>query len=390
MLLGRSFEVHLLDLVVAPEGQQRVRAGLVAGPHTLDIKKLTEPAQAAVEVAAEPHEVLDVVEHREVDSDEVKEGGHVVRQVPAGEQPEQVPEVVPAVEGDPLHVGVEHDARRHEQLGEADRVGPLSGEPIEVDAAGAEHLDGVGVGRVGPGVEPAEVELPDAAPAPRPPPREVAALVGEGEAELDELEHVDVGLEVGVVELVGGTEVADGAAHDARELRVHGDVRVPVDLVADRRDLRLQVPRPYLPDLHALVGALYAGCGGGGHRRIQRPRVRATCGVVGACRRWEAAGGGGGGRGGSHASAAGGDAWETPCEGGGGGGGGDPGMEREEGMKKARGKRGDEPAEPGRAHPSDVYGCSAIALFLPHFAYPKLFGVRLVFLFFFPSLPLFF
>lgn len=297
MLLGRSFEVHLLDLVVAPEGQQRVRAGLVAGPHTLDIKKLTEPAQAAVEVAAEPHEVLDVVEHREVDSDEVKEGGHVVRQVPAGEQPEQVPEVVPAVEGDPLHVGVEHDARRHEQLGEADRVGPLSGEPIEVDAAGAEHLDGVGVGRVGPGVEPAEVELPDAAPAPRPPPREVAALVGEGEAELDELEHVDVGLEVGVVELVGGTEVADGAAHDARELRVHGDVRVPVDLVADRRDLRLQVPRPYLPDLHALVGALYAGCGGGGHRRIQRPRVRATCGVVGACRRWEAAGGGGGGKG---------------------------------------------------------------------------------------------
>jgi hypothetical protein len=47
------------------------------------------------------------------------------------------------------------------------------------------------------------------------------------------VEHVDVGLEGGVVVVGGGAEGPDGAADDARELGVHGDEGEPVDDVPD-------------------------------------------------------------------------------------------------------------------------------------------------------------
>jgi len=157
------------------------------------------------------------------------------------------------VEGDPVYGIVEHDAGGHEELCEPSRIDAALGVAAEVDAAATEQLDGVGGEDVARVVELAEVELPDAAAAASTEGRQLAARPGEGEAELDEVQHVNVGLEGGVVVVGGGAEGADGPADDARELRVHRDERELVDDVADQRELLLQVVRPHLPDLHRLV-----------------------------------------------------------------------------------------------------------------------------------------
>jgi len=227
--------------------------------------------------------LLDVVQHREEDLGELQELIQGVGHFPAGEQPEHVAEVVAAVERDPLDVVVEHDPGRHHQLGEASGVDPLGSEAVEVDPAEAEHVDGVGAVGVGALVEAPEVELPDAAPAPRAERRELAGLVGEGEAKLDELEHVDVAREAGVVDVALAGELAARLHHEARELRVHADVRVLVDDAADHRELLLQVPRPDLADLHG-VGAL---CGGwkGSHRSSRRIQVLGAASGGGAASR---------------------------------------------------------------------------------------------------------
>lgn len=69
--------------------------------------------------------------------------------------------------------------------------------PLEIDAALAQELDGVVGKDVLVDVEFAEVELPDAAArvgffVVAAAHGKVAVLVGEGEAQLDEFEHVDV------------------------------------------------------------------------------------------------------------------------------------------------------------------------------------------------------
>jgi hypothetical protein len=199
----------------------------MASPNTLDTKlfsKLGQPTiQAATAFATELHEVLDIVQHREEGFSEFQERFQGLRHVLPGEHPEQVAEVMPTVKSDPLDIVVEHDARRHHQHGEAGGVGALGRETLEVDSTAAEQVDGVTVARVAERVEATEVELPDAGPAPRAARRELAFLVGEDEAELDELEHVDVALEDGVVALILVAEWAHRLQYDAGELRVHGN-----------------------------------------------------------------------------------------------------------------------------------------------------------------------
>lgn len=79
-------------------------------------------------------------------------------------------------------------------------------------------------------VEVGEVELPDAAPASASSCGEVAGGVGEGDAELDEVEGVDVGLEQPVVVFrVAESVIAGRTVDNAGKLGVHGDVRVVVD-----------------------------------------------------------------------------------------------------------------------------------------------------------------
>lgn len=78
--------------------------------------------------------------------------------------------------------------------------------------------------------------------------------IGEGEADLDEVEEVDVGLEDGVVG--GGVAEAEGfgggADDDAGELGVHGDEGVPVDEEADQVEFGLDVVRPDRADYDRL------------------------------------------------------------------------------------------------------------------------------------------
>jgi hypothetical protein len=266
----------------------------MASPNTLDTKlfsKLGQPTiQAATAFATELHEVLDIVQHREEGFSEFQERFQGLRHVLPGEHPEQVAEVMPTVKSDPLDIVVEHDARRHHQHGEAGGVGALGRETLEVDSTAAEQVDGVTVARVAERVEATEVELPDAGPAPRAARRELAFLVGEDEAELDELEHVDVALEDGVVALILVAEWAHRLQYDAGELRVHGDAGVPVDDLPDQLELVLQVRRPDLADLH-VCGCLCGGRGYG-HRSSRHIQELEKTSSGGATRRQGSSGDG--------------------------------------------------------------------------------------------------
>lgn len=205
-----------------------------------------------MEAVAELHEVFDIVHGWEVNPDQIEEADLGVGEVLASEHLEKVTEIIAAVECDPMNGVIKHDPGRHEELTKPLGVDPFLAVPLEVDAALPEELDGVGSEDVALQVELAEIELPDAAAAAAAG-REVAALVGESEAELDELEHVDVGLESGVVEVGAAAEGAEGAADDAGELGVHGDVGEVIHHLADQGELCLEIIGPHLADLHSLV-----------------------------------------------------------------------------------------------------------------------------------------
>lgn len=153
----------------------------MADPNPLDVEQLGQLVEAPMQAVAELHQVLDVVDDGEVDVDQCEEGGVVVGEALAGEELEQVAEVVAAVEGDPIDGVVEDDARGHEELAEARGVDAAVGVAGEVDAALAEELDGVVGEDVLVGVELAEVELPYALLVGGAAGGEIAVLVGECE-----------------------------------------------------------------------------------------------------------------------------------------------------------------------------------------------------------------
>jgi hypothetical protein len=182
IFLSGSSEEGILELPERTGRDEAIGPGLVGLPDTLHVEELGELVQAAVQAVAELHEVLDVVDGGEVNLHEPEEAGLRVGEGVAGEDLEQVPEVVAGVEGDPADGVAEHDPGGHEQLGEAARVDAALGVAAEVDAAVAEQLDGVGGVDVARVVELAEVELPDAAAAGRcegPGPRDGSSPVGE-------------------------------------------------------------------------------------------------------------------------------------------------------------------------------------------------------------------
>lgn len=229
----------------------------MAFPHRpIDFQRPGHPIQASVQALAEPHHVLHVVNHfSEKHPQSPQEFLHPPRQAPAREDLHQVPEIVRAVKGDPADRVVAHQARGHHQLGEPAGIYAVPAGAVEIDALAAEKVDGVGSVGVARGVEVGEVELPDEAGV-GPEVGEVAAGVGEGEAELDEAEGVDVGFEEEVV--VGGQEaerVRPGGVHlgpedDAGKLGVHGDEGKVVDEVADELELGFDVVGPDLPDCY--------------------------------------------------------------------------------------------------------------------------------------------
>lgn len=86
----------------------------------------------------------------------------------------------------------------------------------EVDAAAREQLDRVGREDAACVIELAKVELiPDAVAGASTECRQLAARLGEGVAELDEVQHVNIGLEGG----------ADGSTEEGR-LRGNAEVRM--------------------------------------------------------------------------------------------------------------------------------------------------------------------
>lgn len=102
-------------------------------PNSLHLQQLRQLVQPTVEAVAELHQVLNIIHRREINVDQLEEAGLRIRQVLAREELQQVPEIVSAVERDPVHVLVQHDPGGHQQLGESTRLDPLSSVLGEVD-----------------------------------------------------------------------------------------------------------------------------------------------------------------------------------------------------------------------------------------------------------------
>jgi len=157
------------------------------------------------------------------------------------------------VESHPANGVVAHESRRHHQLREARGVHAVGGVALEVDPLAAEERDGIRRVGVTRHVEVVEIKLPDEAVLGVA--GEVSGRVGECEADLDEVERVDVGLEEAVVvgRAARAVVVGLGGVHmwpenHPRKLSVHGDERVAIDEFADELELRFYIVSPYFTD----------------------------------------------------------------------------------------------------------------------------------------------
>lgn len=103
IFLSGAVKKRLLQLPESTRCEQTIRTSLMADPYPLYIQQLSKLVEPSMEAIAELHQVLNVVNRREVNLDEIKEPDLRLRQVLASEQLEEVTEVVPAVERDPVH-----------------------------------------------------------------------------------------------------------------------------------------------------------------------------------------------------------------------------------------------------------------------------------------------
>lgn len=61
--------------------QQAIASGLVAGSHPLYFKQLGDFVQPAVQAIAELHQMLDIINRREIQTDQSKEASLRIRQI---------------------------------------------------------------------------------------------------------------------------------------------------------------------------------------------------------------------------------------------------------------------------------------------------------------------
>lgn len=169
----------------------------MANSDPFDLQQLGELVQTAVKAVAELHEVLDVVYGGKIHVDQIEKLRLRIGQILTRQELQQVPEIVTAMESNPMNVVIQNDPGGHEKFPETAGVDAVLVVLLEIDAALAQKLDGIVGEDVLVDVELPEIELPDAA-------RvgivvdvggtrgKVAVLVRECEPQLDELEHVDV------------------------------------------------------------------------------------------------------------------------------------------------------------------------------------------------------
>ncbi|KAK8933445.1 hypothetical protein KSP39_PZI015781 [Platanthera zijinensis] len=144
---------------------------------------------------------------------------------------------------------VEYQPRRRQQFREVAGVDPHLSVLVEIDTVAAEHLNRFRRSAVAKHIEISEVEFQDEAGAGQAEAGKVAFFVGEGDAHLDDLERVHIGLDEGVALVrVEEAVMAKRAVDDVGEFGVHGGEREPLGVFTDEIELRLQIVRPYPPD----------------------------------------------------------------------------------------------------------------------------------------------
>ncbi|WCJ41883.1 hypothetical protein M5689_022722 [Euphorbia peplus] len=216
--------------------QQTVRASLMTfTDSSLDRQSPRDAVQTAVQTITKPHHMLNIVhltpEKHPLQPQKVL---HPAGQLPACQHLHQVAKIIGAMESDPADGFITDESGGHHELSEEGGVNAVFLISEEVNPLLGQEGDGIRGISVFREVKVLEVELPDEAVGGAEV-GEVTVGVGEGEADLDEVEGVNVAFEdVVVVARTGVADMGGGwAEDDAGELSVHGDVREVVDEVAD-------------------------------------------------------------------------------------------------------------------------------------------------------------
>lgn len=188
-------------------------------------------------------EVLDVVDIREENIEELVEVTFLLRHGLKGEELEEVSEVISGVERDPDDVITQDNTGGGQLLAEIFHIYPALLVDFELDAGITEEIDrllGVHVLREAQ----LEVKLPRATIR-----WVLAVAVGEGETDLDHFKEIHItphGLVVVVRNIPEGTH---GSGHNSRELCIHGDIRVFFDESPDDVELFVEVVGPHVTNV---------------------------------------------------------------------------------------------------------------------------------------------
>jgi len=113
----------------------------VANPNPLHLQQLCKLVQTAVKAVAELHEVLDVIYSGEIHVYQIEELPLRIGQILTRQELQQVPEIVTAMESNPMHVVIQNDPGRHQKLPETVRIDAVFVVLLEIDPALAQKLN---------------------------------------------------------------------------------------------------------------------------------------------------------------------------------------------------------------------------------------------------------
>lgn len=114
-----------------------------------------------MEIITKLYQILDIIHFGEIDTQQIEEIRFLGGQVLACQQFQQVPKVISTVKGNPMHIFVQHHARRHEKFAEAMRINTLFLILLEINPTLLQQLNGILCIDISIDVEFPEIELPD-------------------------------------------------------------------------------------------------------------------------------------------------------------------------------------------------------------------------------------
>eukprot|EP00252_Welwitschia_mirabilis_P012917 TRINITY_DN2851_c1_g1_i1.p2 TRINITY_DN2851_c1_g1~~TRINITY_DN2851_c1_g1_i1.p2 ORF type:complete len:140 (+),score=15.54 TRINITY_DN2851_c1_g1_i1:143-562(+) len=115
---SRAIKESLPEFPKSTGRQQAIRTSLMTDSNSLDIQQFSQLIQPAMKAVAELHQMLYIINSREVNVDKIEEAGLSRGQSLACQELQKVPKIIAAVKRYPVHSIIQNNPRRHQQLTE--------------------------------------------------------------------------------------------------------------------------------------------------------------------------------------------------------------------------------------------------------------------------------